>query len=133
LPSRPQKGRLAIVTNAGRDAVDVDAPLTNGAEADGEVVWSRRLEVGVKLAEVDPPMTVSIKSDHRGEHEVNVKTIVQEGCIARPAFPAPSVSQGKKARAPLGRIAPRDRGFTSLRGCVVILQRSQLSSPGIAV
>jgi hypothetical protein len=23
-----------------RDAVDADAPLTNGAEADGEVVWS---------------------------------------------------------------------------------------------
>ena len=34
------KGRLAIVTDAERDAVDVDAPLTNGAEADGEVVWS---------------------------------------------------------------------------------------------
>jgi hypothetical protein len=39
-PSRPTKGRFAIVTDAGRDAVDVDAPLTNGAEADGEVVWS---------------------------------------------------------------------------------------------
>jgi hypothetical protein len=36
----PLKGRIAIVTNAGRDAVDVDALLTNGAEADGEVVWS---------------------------------------------------------------------------------------------
>jgi endogenous inhibitor of DNA gyrase (YacG/DUF329 family) len=39
-PSRPTEGRLAIVTDAGRDAVDADAPLTNGAEADGEVVWS---------------------------------------------------------------------------------------------
>jgi hypothetical protein len=29
-----------IVTNAGRDAVDAKVPLTNGAEADGEVVWS---------------------------------------------------------------------------------------------
>jgi hypothetical protein len=28
-----------IVTNAGRDAVDVDVPLTNGTEA-GEVAWS---------------------------------------------------------------------------------------------
>jgi hypothetical protein len=36
----PLEGRLAIVTDAGRDAVDVDAPLTNGAAADGEVVWS---------------------------------------------------------------------------------------------
>jgi hypothetical protein len=34
------KGRLAIVTDAERDAVDVDAPLTNGTEADGESVWS---------------------------------------------------------------------------------------------
>jgi hypothetical protein len=29
-----------IVTNAGRDAVDADAPITNGVEADGENVWS---------------------------------------------------------------------------------------------
>ena len=36
----PHEGRLAIVTDAGRDAVDVNALLTNSAEADGEVVWS---------------------------------------------------------------------------------------------
>ena len=36
----PHRGALAIVTDAGRDAVDADAPLTNGAKADGEVVWS---------------------------------------------------------------------------------------------
>jgi hypothetical protein len=36
----PNEGRLAIVTNAGRDAVDVAALLTNSAKADGEVVWS---------------------------------------------------------------------------------------------
>jgi hypothetical protein len=34
------EGRIAIVTDAGWDAVDADAPITNGAEADGEVVWS---------------------------------------------------------------------------------------------
>jgi hypothetical protein len=39
-PSRLSEGRFAIVTNVRRDAVDADAPLTNGAEADGEVVWS---------------------------------------------------------------------------------------------
>jgi hypothetical protein len=39
-PSRSPEGRLAIVTDAGRDAVDADAPITNGADADGEVVWS---------------------------------------------------------------------------------------------
>jgi len=36
----PHEGRLAIVTDAGRDAVDAEVPITNGAEADGEVVWS---------------------------------------------------------------------------------------------
>jgi hypothetical protein len=35
-----QEGRFAIVTSVRRDAVDADAPLTNGAKADGEVVWS---------------------------------------------------------------------------------------------
>jgi hypothetical protein len=38
--SRPTEGRHAIVTAAGWDAVDADVPITNGAEADGEVVWS---------------------------------------------------------------------------------------------
>ena len=37
--SSHQEGRLAIVTNAGRGAMDVDVLLTNGTEADGEVVW----------------------------------------------------------------------------------------------
>jgi hypothetical protein len=39
-PSCLPEGRFAIVTNVRRDAVDVDALLTDGAEADGEVVWS---------------------------------------------------------------------------------------------
>jgi hypothetical protein len=34
------EGRFAIVTDARRDAMDADAPITNGAQADGEVVWS---------------------------------------------------------------------------------------------
>jgi hypothetical protein len=34
------EGRLAIVTDARRDAVDADVLLTSGTEADGEVVWS---------------------------------------------------------------------------------------------
>ena len=33
------RGALAIVTNAGQDAMDADVPLTNGMNADGEVVW----------------------------------------------------------------------------------------------
>jgi hypothetical protein len=39
-PSTPPEGRIAIVTDAGLDAMDADALLTNGAEADGKVVWS---------------------------------------------------------------------------------------------
>jgi hypothetical protein len=39
VPSHSE-GRFAIVTNAGRDAVDAEALLTNSAEADGEAVWS---------------------------------------------------------------------------------------------
>jgi hypothetical protein len=38
-PSTPPEGRIAIVTNAGLDAMDAAALLTNGAHADGEVVW----------------------------------------------------------------------------------------------
>jgi hypothetical protein len=36
----PLEGRIAIVTNAGLDAMDAAALLTNSANADGEVVWS---------------------------------------------------------------------------------------------
>ena len=39
-PSRPDKRGVAHVINAGRDAVDAEALLTNGADADGEAVWS---------------------------------------------------------------------------------------------
>ena len=39
VPSQ-RKGRLAIVMDAGRDAVDAESALTNALEADGEVVWS---------------------------------------------------------------------------------------------
>jgi hypothetical protein len=37
----PQEGRLAIVTNAGRDAMDAGSASDEGAKpADGEVAWS---------------------------------------------------------------------------------------------
>ena len=38
--SSHHKGRIAIVTDAGRDAVDAEVLLTNGTDADGQVVWS---------------------------------------------------------------------------------------------
>jgi hypothetical protein len=36
----PLRGASAIVTNEGRVAVDVEVPVTNGAIAYGEDVWS---------------------------------------------------------------------------------------------
>jgi hypothetical protein len=37
----PTEGRIAIVTDAGWDAVDADGAKDEGADfADGEVVWS---------------------------------------------------------------------------------------------
>ena len=48
ISSRPTEGRVAIVTAAGRDAVDADAPITNGD-------FSRT----VKSCGPDTPMLVS--------------------------------------------------------------------------
>jgi hypothetical protein len=49
-PSRSTKGRLAIVVDAGRDAVDAAAFLTNQAKAYGEIVLSCHPDAGVKFA-----------------------------------------------------------------------------------
>jgi hypothetical protein len=49
VPSRSDRGALAIVTDVERDAVDADAPITNGVEADGEGVWSRCPDAGIKF------------------------------------------------------------------------------------
>src|SRR3954452_13315995 len=49
------------------------------------------------------------------------------GCSAHPVFPAPSVFEGGKRTANLGRIAPRDRGRTfkwEQRHCEEPLRRS---------
>jgi hypothetical protein len=47
--------------------MDAEVPLTSGAEADGEIVWSWRRDAGVKSAEVIPPATVA-KEPFTGEH-----------------------------------------------------------------
>ena len=49
-PSRLVKGRIAIVTNAGRDAVAATERETSAPLADGEAVWFWRPEAGVKFA-----------------------------------------------------------------------------------
>ena len=45
------------------------ARKTSAPEADGEVVWSWRLDAGVKFAEVVPRATETNQPDLRGEHE----------------------------------------------------------------
>jgi hypothetical protein len=44
--------------------------LTKGADADGEVVWSRRPDAGVKFTEKSVG-DGDKRADHRGEHEGN--------------------------------------------------------------
>jgi hypothetical protein len=77
--SRPhQEGRIAIVTDVGRGMQWTRwRRKTSGVVADGEAVWSWRPDAGVKSAEAIPPVTVAKEPGHRGEHGVNVKTIVQ--------------------------------------------------------
>jgi hypothetical protein len=52
---------------------DQPARKTNGADADGEVVWSWRAHAGAKLALMRriTRATVANKLVHRGEHEGN--------------------------------------------------------------
>jgi hypothetical protein len=45
------------------------APVTNGARADGKVVWSWRLDAGVKFRGGIREMTETKKPELRGEHE----------------------------------------------------------------
>ena len=65
-PSRLTEGRLEIVADARRDAVDAEALLTNGAEADGEGVWSWHRGAGVKSCEKMRKATVA-KEPFTGE------------------------------------------------------------------
>src|SRR5213080_3886432 len=86
-------------------------------------------------------MTVSNKPGHRGEREVSRKTIARGmpgrsgvtvvttlvcfvlfrtrdcGRIARPAFPAPSVTGGQDVQLKLARMLRRDREAVSVGGC----------------
>jgi hypothetical protein len=54
--------------------VDADALLTNGADADGKTVWSRRLGAGVKSAGFSAG-DGGKKADHRGERAISRKPL----------------------------------------------------------
>ena len=80
MPAIPfhSEGRLAIVTNAERGAMDADAPIDDSARRrTAKACGPDASVVGVKSAVKTPPMTVSTKPDRRGEHEISRKTIAQ--------------------------------------------------------
>jgi hypothetical protein len=56
-----------------RDAVDAEVPLTNGSDADGEVVRSWHPDAGVKLlrSERFSGVTEATKPGLRGDYEGN--------------------------------------------------------------
>jgi len=72
----PQRGARAIVTNAGRDAMDVESACDRRLKRTCEIVWSWRLKVGVKPVDFFHRRRCQTNPDHRGEHEVAVKTSV---------------------------------------------------------
>jgi hypothetical protein len=58
----PLEGRFAIISDVGGGMRWTQALLlTRALAADGEVVWSWRLDAGVKSAEAIPPTTETIK------------------------------------------------------------------------
>jgi hypothetical protein len=60
--------------------VDASGASDEGAQlADGEAVWSWRLDAGVKLAELAPPATEARKPDLRGERGISCKPL-RAGC-----------------------------------------------------
>jgi hypothetical protein len=73
------RGRWPSSRTLGWDAVDADALLTNSADADGEVVWFRRPDAGVKFAMMlrITRMTVTIKPVTEESTKETVKTIAQ--------------------------------------------------------
>jgi hypothetical protein len=74
IPCRPvpQEGRLAIVTDAGRDAMDAD-----GAFDEQRLRWTAKScgpdapTLASSWRKITPLMTVANKPGHRGEHEGN--------------------------------------------------------------
>src|ERR1700674_2673359 len=73
-PSDPTEGRIAIVTDAGLDAMDAAASAhLRGRMAPKRTVKSCGPDVSTPASSWRkyPPMTVTRKPDHRGEHEGN--------------------------------------------------------------
>jgi hypothetical protein len=68
----PHEGRIAIVTDAGWDAVDAAALLTNSASLrTAKSCGPDASTLAFKLVAATLLATVTTKPDHRGEHEGN--------------------------------------------------------------
>ena len=88
LPVPSHQGALANVINAGRDAVDADGALGRGLDADGEVVWSWRLDAGVKSGGSQFRRRRRQTSPISGEStKETVKTIRVRECRVVPVYP----------------------------------------------
>jgi hypothetical protein len=122
------------------------------ADADGEAVWSRRPDAGVKSARKFLRATVARKPGHRGEHDISRKPPRRESRIASAGpvcscafflFRAHETAGAARIRlslhpllfwrvaidAKLGRIAPRDREFTSAMRAVMTRSDRCASTP----
>jgi hypothetical protein len=70
-PSRPPEGRLAIVTDAGRDAVDAGGASDEGADLRTAKSCGPDASTLASSLRNHPQATVTRKPDHRGEYEGN--------------------------------------------------------------
>ena len=72
MSSRSTEGRIAIVTDAERDAVDVNGASDEGARLrTAKSCGPDASTLAFKFAESISQTTVTTKPDHRGEHEGN--------------------------------------------------------------
>src|ERR1700687_5483388 len=70
-PSRPTEGRLAIVTDAGRDAVDAGGAKDEGAGLRTAKSCGPDASTPASSLRDEAQTTVTNKPDRRGEHEGN--------------------------------------------------------------
>src|SRR5580700_1348495 len=100
--ARPTEGRLAIVTDAGRDAVDADGASDEGARGGRR---SRVVLTPRRWRQVGGSDSVG-----GGDNRACLLHYTRGcGCIGHPAFPTPSVYRAR-LYAQLGRTAPRECG-----------------------
>ena len=133
----PQRGVAQRHETRGGMRWTLVVPVTNGARADGKVVWSWRLDAGVKLVEATSQATET-KKPISGESTKQPLTpsragmpgdsgglVVTNSCAFYFAREAAGASRARHSPRPLGadvdaslgRFTPRERGLLSCRHC----------------